>query len=131
VLSGSLVCSFNTSVSGVSGLTQLPLIVTGYAQQSTTAGGRPRSRTAIVAAYADGRIRQFEVSFESVPETSCYLSVRSVHNGHRVHFVCVCVYPQIFAAGDTEQMLHRETGGMDLSRELRFVTGNFACSCNP
>jgi hypothetical protein len=67
VLSGNLLCSFNTSVSGVSGLMQLPVIVTGYAQQSATAGGRPRSKTAVVAAYADGRIRQFEVSFESVP----------------------------------------------------------------
>jgi hypothetical protein len=52
----------------------------------------------------------------------------SVRNGHRVRFVCV--YLQIFASGDTEQVLHRETGDMDLSRELRFITGSLACSCN-
>lgn len=117
MLNGTLVCSFETALNGVSGVTLAPSLVTTY-YLHTSEKNHPRHNSSVVvsvlAAYADGRVKQYDVSItlESVdpvsliPRLTAYMHLKLLNRD-----------------GDCSHLVHREVGGIDLARELRFFKG--------
>lgn len=71
MLSGSIICQFSAALTGLSGVVQVPSLVTTYSSWGS-GDQRIRGGTFVVTAYPDGRIKHYEVSY--LPFLCFYLS---------------------------------------------------------